>query len=81
MPVNDRSAEHSLRPIEGSPPDLFHPPIGCGYCARCPHAMKVCEENAPEPFAMGDGHTTRCWLHHEATPHQVAGLHYREANA
>jgi len=81
MPVNDPGAEHSLRPIEGSPPDLFHPPIGCGYCARCPHAMKVCEENVPEPFTMGDGHTARCWLHHDATPHQVAGLHYREASA
>ena len=32
MPVNDPSRNHVLSPIEGSPPDLFAPPAGCGYC-------------------------------------------------
>jgi len=81
MPVNDPQAEHHLRPIDGSPPDLFHPPIGCGYCARCPHAMKICEDNPPELFTMGEGHTARCWLHHAVTPHRVQGIHYREVTA
>jgi len=78
MPVNDRDAEHQLKPIEGSPPDLFHPPPGCGYCARCPHAMKICEDHDPAITVMSDTHTTRCWLHHPTAPHQVDGLHYLE---
>ncbi len=64
MPTNDPDADQSLRAIDGSPPDLFAPPVGCGYFARCPHAMRVCE-NHPPPTATGDAdHLARCWLHH-----------------
>src|SRR6185503_10729447 len=36
-----------LNPIEGAPPDLFAPPAGCGYFARCSHAMRVCGRHHP----------------------------------
>ncbi|MBT7177021.1 MAG: ABC transporter ATP-binding protein, partial [Gammaproteobacteria bacterium] len=36
MPSNTHDRDKSLSPILGSPPDLFKPPVGCGYCARCP---------------------------------------------
>ena len=36
MPTNRSDAEQTLTPIDGSPPDLFAPPPGCGYFARCP---------------------------------------------
>jgi len=78
MPVNDRSAEHTLTPIDGSPPDLFHPPKGCGYCARCPNAMKICEDHDPDVYAMSATHTSRCWQHHPSATDRVAGLHYGE---
>jgi oligopeptide/dipeptide ABC transporter ATP-binding protein len=81
MPVNDQQAEHTLTPIDGSPPDLFHPPRGCGYCARCPNAMKICEEHDPDVTVMSDTHTARCWQHHPTAPDRVDGLHYREASA
>ncbi|MCH2099789.1 MAG: ABC transporter ATP-binding protein, partial [Pseudomonadales bacterium] len=51
-PSNDPQQEQSLQPIDGTPPDLFHPPTGCGYFARCPNAMQLCERNAPPEFAM-----------------------------
>ncbi len=75
MPTNDPSKEQSLMPIEGSPPDLFAPPDGCGYAARCPHAMEVCVEHHPELAAISDTHTTRCWLHHEECPVVVEGIY------
>ena len=50
MPNNDPERHETLQPIEGSPPDLFSPPIGCAYAARCPHSMKVCEARSPEQF-------------------------------
>jgi oligopeptide/dipeptide ABC transporter ATP-binding protein len=81
MPVNDQQAEHTLTPIDGSPPDLFHPPKGCGYCARCPNAMKICEEHDPDVTVMSDTHTARCWQHHPTAPDRVDGLYYREASA
>ncbi len=68
MPSNNPAAEHRLLPIEGSPPDLFSPPVGCAYAARCPHAMRVCNTHDPAPFAVGKGHFGKCWLHHERVP-------------
>ncbi len=76
MPSNREDRDKQLTPIEGSPPDLFSPPAGCGYFARCPHAMKVCENNPPDEFtiASDSGHSTHCWLQHEGAP-AVSGLH------
>jgi oligopeptide/dipeptide ABC transporter ATP-binding protein len=68
MPRNDPDAAHTLLPIEGSPPDLFSPPPGCAYAARCPHAMRICSEHEPGDFAIGEGHFGKCWLHHERVP-------------
>jgi oligopeptide/dipeptide ABC transporter ATP-binding protein len=67
MPSKDTSRA-GLRPIEGAPPDLFAPPQGCAYFARCPHAMVLCEPQHPPSFALGPGHTALCWLHHEGAP-------------
>ena len=75
MPTNKPGREQNLVPIDGSPPDLFAPPSGCGYYARCPHAMEVCVDNPPEAFPLADTHTSRCWLHHEDCPVQVEELH------
>jgi len=65
MPSNNPDAEHRLLPIEGSPPDLFSPPVGCAYAARCPHAMRICGTQEPAPFVVGADHYGKCWLHHE----------------
>jgi oligopeptide/dipeptide ABC transporter ATP-binding protein len=64
MPRRDADRSERLRPIEGSPPDLFSPPVGCGYFARCPYAMRVCEATHPPQFEVESGHRSRCWLHH-----------------
>ncbi len=37
--------------------------VGCPFAPRCPHAMAVCRAEDPPPFAIADGHTSRCWLH------------------
>ena len=79
MPTNRDDAKQDLTPILGSPPDLFAPPAGCAYFARCPHAMRVCEENHPEPFPIGASHSAQCWLHHEDCADRVDGMHYSDA--
>jgi oligopeptide/dipeptide ABC transporter ATP-binding protein len=68
MPSNDPGSSRRLMPIEGSPPDLFHPPKGCAYAARCPYAMRVCRDNDPGPFHQAPQHFARCWLHHPTAP-------------
>jgi oligopeptide/dipeptide ABC transporter ATP-binding protein len=70
MPTNTGDRDKQLMPIEGSPPDLFSPPTGCGYFARCPYAMRLCEENQPDDFVLDSdqAHRSRCWLQHTQAP-------------
>jgi len=69
------ASRRKLLPIEGSPPDLFAPPVGCGYYARCPYAMKACESTLPSLEEVEAGHSSRCFLHHPMAKHRVpAGL-------
>lgn len=78
MPSNRSDALHQLRPIPGSPPDLFSPPAGCAYSARCPWAMRICESENPPPFAVGEGHHSRCWLQHPHYDGNPEGLYRNE---
>jgi oligopeptide/dipeptide ABC transporter ATP-binding protein len=68
LPSRHDGRERRLEAIEGSPPDLIRPPRGCGYFARCPHAMIVCDEGAPQMHELDRGHDARCWLHHRFAP-------------
>jgi oligopeptide transport system ATP-binding protein len=74
MPTRDTSREAGLKPIEGAPPDLFAPPDGCGYFARCPYAMRLCEHRHPPAFAVGELHRARCWLQHAGAPRRAPDL-------
>jgi oligopeptide/dipeptide ABC transporter ATP-binding protein len=80
MPSNQGDRNKKLTPIEGSPPDLFSPPTGCGYFARCPHAMKLCEHHQPpaQVITKESSHAARCWLQHPDAP-DVDGLYQPEA--
>ncbi len=68
MPSNIEGGQKKLQPIDGSPPDLFKPPKGCGYFARCPYAMSMCENQTPAEFTISGDHFARCWLQHAQAP-------------
>lgn len=57
--------EEELQPIEGTPPDLFSPPQGCPFAARCPYAMEVCDHVYPLTTTKSDTHAVDCWLQDE----------------
>lgn len=40
----DTAKGHKLQPIEGTPPDLFAPPKGCPFAARCEYCMEICKD-------------------------------------
>ena len=50
-------------PARGEIPSLIHPPTGCRFHPRCPHAMPVCRERFPKRTDLGGGHWTHCFLH------------------
>ena len=66
--ATDKSSKSRLVPIEGSPPDLMHPPQGCPFSPRCPHAMRVCLEQPAPTVKLSDTHSSACWLFHEDAP-------------
>ncbi len=59
----DRERPRRLPAIPGSPPSLLHPPAGCRFRERCPHAFAACvspvELRARTEHA---GHLDRCLL-------------------
>ncbi|PLR81716.1 MULTISPECIES: ABC transporter ATP-binding protein [Bacillus] len=54
-----------LIPIPGSPPDLFSPPAGCPFAARCDYAMEVCDKVYPFQTRLNREHQVDCWLQDE----------------
>ena len=70
MPSNVSQQNKKLEPIPGSPPDLFSPPSGCGYAARCPHAMRICHKENPPLFSdpREPLHAARGWLQAAGAP-------------
>jgi peptide/nickel transport system ATP-binding protein len=47
----------------GEIPSLIHPPTGCRFHPRCPHAMDVCRQRFPRRTELGGGHWTNCFLY------------------
>lgn len=68
VPRLDSENKEELIPISGTPPDLFAPPVGCGFAARCKNSMKICYKLQPEMTECGAGHQAACWLLHEYAP-------------
>ena len=68
VPRLDTNANEELVPIPGTPPDLFAPPKGCAFAARCPYAMNHCLEEDPAHYVLSDTHTAACWLLHPDAP-------------
>lgn len=64
VPRMDMDRSKSLKPIIGSPPDLFNPPEGCAFFARCDHAMKVCKSHRPTMEQTDENLSSECWLNH-----------------
>lgn len=65
-------AKEELKPIAGTPHDLFSPPKGCPFTARCPFAMEVCDKVYPAPEKISDTHYVDCWLQDERAKRLLA---------
>ncbi len=57
-----------LKPITGTPPDLFAPPPGCPFAPRCRYAMKICQHAYPQKTQLSENQYVFCWLLHENAP-------------
>ena len=68
IPKMNAEEKERLIPIEGSPPDLLHPPKGCPFASRCPHTMQICLDERPPVFQITGTHSSACWLMHDDAP-------------
>jgi peptide/nickel transport system ATP-binding protein len=50
-----------LEPVPGTAPSLRHPPPGCRYQHRCPHAAEICRRTKPRQVAVGQDHEVACF--------------------
>jgi dipeptide transport system ATP-binding protein len=71
VPRLDNEREE-LVPIPGTPPDLFSPPVGCAFAARCPYAMEVCDRAYPFKTHLSNQHHVDCWLLDERAKNMVS---------
>lgn len=67
VPRLDLDENQRLVPIDGQPPDLLAPPVGCAFIDRCSYAMEVCQQ-MPIFFGVSQNHVSRCWLLHPEAP-------------
>lgn len=49
--------------LQGDIPSPLNPPTGCFFSTRCPHAMDICKQVAPQRTEMEAGHFVACHLH------------------
>ncbi len=68
VPRLDRAKGGRLEAIAGSPPNMLQPPSGCPFHPRCPYAMNICAEEAPDVTTISDEHRAACWLLHPDAP-------------
>lgn len=47
--------------LEGTPPNLADPPLGCRFHPRCPLAMDVCRTHVPPMAALPSGRRVACF--------------------
>jgi len=59
--------------MPGEPPNLTHPPHGCRFHPRCPHALPICSEVLPDLTVVSPGHQVHCWLYHDSATGPAGG--------
>ncbi|GAA0718296.1 ABC transporter ATP-binding protein [Clostridium malenominatum] len=68
VPRLDTGHKDELYSIQGTPPDLLKPPVGCPFASRCDYCMQICKEEMPEVSKLSDTHSVHCWLQHPLAP-------------
>ena len=54
--------KRKFEPVKGEIPSPLHPPTGCHFHPRCPHAMPRCRDEAPALKAIAPGRWSACHL-------------------
>jgi peptide/nickel transport system ATP-binding protein/oligopeptide transport system ATP-binding protein len=61
IPIPDPKLKRDRVILEGEVPNPIDPPSGCHFHPRCPVAMDICSESAPEFKESDPNHMVACW--------------------
>lgn len=61
IPKIDEEGKERLSSIEGSPPVVTEPIVGCIFKDRCSYVMDVCKVEFPPVVRLSEGHFVRCF--------------------
>lgn len=67
IPVIDASNGRAVIHLQGELPSPIHPPSGCHFHPRCPHAMPVCRQVYPAATCVSEGQWVSCHLYSETS--------------
>ena len=59
-PIKTRAQQRTI--LEGDVPSPLHPPSGCRFHTRCPHATERCRQEMPHLTELSPGHFAACHL-------------------
>ncbi|MCX5883373.1 MAG: ABC transporter ATP-binding protein [Deltaproteobacteria bacterium] len=62
VPRLDAPAGEPFRTIEGQPPDLSNPPMGCGFADRCQYVRPICHRAVPPLTGCNNNHRFACFF-------------------
>jgi oligopeptide/dipeptide ABC transporter ATP-binding protein len=62
-----RERRRAFKPISGEIPSPLHPPSGCAFHPRCPHAFDRCRVERPALKPVSAGHLSACHLNDQPT--------------
>jgi oligopeptide/dipeptide ABC transporter ATP-binding protein len=62
VPRLDEPKKSRLFPIEGQPPDLIAPPVGCSFQPRCVFSVPRCQQEKPALLEISPAHHAACFL-------------------
>jgi len=62
VPVADPALRGTRQALAGEVPTPLNPPPGCVFSSRCPIAVPLCSQRAPELLATSEGHRVACHL-------------------
>jgi peptide/nickel transport system ATP-binding protein/oligopeptide transport system ATP-binding protein len=63
IPNPDEGRKKDKIVLEGEVPSPLNPPSGCVFRTRCPKAMPICSQKAPEWKEIKPGHCVSCHLY------------------
>lgn len=63
IPVADPTIKAAVAVVKGEVPSPIDPPDGCAFHPRCPEAMDICREVAPESRFKEKHHQVACHLY------------------